>query len=91
MNRIGIRELRQNASGYLRDVEGGERIEVTDRGRPIAWLVPIPQQGGLEALVLSGRLAEPTRSLGSLPDPLEPVADVPRPSEELAILRAGER
>ena len=36
MARIGIRELRQNASEYVRRAEKGEVIEVTDRGRPVA-------------------------------------------------------
>jgi prevent-host-death family protein len=40
MERIGIRELRQHASRYLARVATGEAIEVTDRGRPVALLVP---------------------------------------------------
>lgn len=41
MDRIGVRELRQNASRYLRRVARGESLEVTDRGRPVARLVPV--------------------------------------------------
>ena len=41
MRSIGVRELRQNASRYLAEVAGGESIEITDRGRPIARLVPV--------------------------------------------------
>ena len=41
MDRIGVRELRQYASRYLARVAAGEPIEITDRGRPIARLVPI--------------------------------------------------
>jgi prevent-host-death family protein len=37
----GVRELRQNASHYLSRVAAGELIEITDRGRPVARLVPI--------------------------------------------------
>src|ERR1700730_2002733 len=41
MRRIGVRELRRHASRYLRDVQQrGATIEVTDRGRPVALLVP---------------------------------------------------
>ncbi len=36
-----MRELRQNASQYLSRVAAGELIEITDRGRPVARLVPI--------------------------------------------------
>ncbi len=39
MERIGIRELRREASAVLRRVAAGETVEVTDRGRPVARLV----------------------------------------------------
>ena len=38
--RIGVRELRQHASRYLALVRQGEVVEVTDRGRLVARLVP---------------------------------------------------
>jgi prevent-host-death family protein len=41
MASIGVRELRQHASVYLARVAAGELIEITDRGRPVARLVPI--------------------------------------------------
>jgi prevent-host-death family protein len=34
--RVGVRELRQNLSKYLRRVERGERLEVTEHGPPQA-------------------------------------------------------
>ena len=36
-----MRELRQNASKLLDRVEAGESIEITNRGRAVARLVPI--------------------------------------------------
>lgn len=52
-----MRELRQHASRYLARVANGESIEVTDRGRPVAHLVPVPTgEGTLEDLIRSGRL-----------------------------------
>lgn len=39
MESVGVREVRQNASVYLRRVAAGEQICVTDRGRPVALLV----------------------------------------------------
>ena len=36
MKRVGIRELKESLSRYLREAERGEAIEVTDRGRVIA-------------------------------------------------------
>lgn len=55
MERIGVRELRQHASRYLARVAAGERIEVTDRGRPVAMLVPA-ESDAWQALIVAGRL-----------------------------------
>ena len=33
--RVGVRELRQNLSVYLRRVKDGESLEVTEQGRPV--------------------------------------------------------
>ena len=41
MERVGVRELRQNLSVYLRRVWRGETLEVTERGQPVALLRPI--------------------------------------------------
>jgi prevent-host-death family protein len=45
MERVGVRELRQNLSVYLRRVRAGQRLEVTERGRPVARLEPIIEPG----------------------------------------------
>ena len=42
MTSVGVRELRQRASELLRLVEQGETVEITDRGRPVARLTPLP-------------------------------------------------
>jgi prevent-host-death family protein len=91
MRAIGIRELRQQASRYLREVERGETFEVTDRGRPVALLVPVPQKSAVERLAQSGRLR---RGDGDLLDLGKPVAQEPgrrSAGEELERLRADER
>jgi len=41
MERVGVRELRQNLSVYLRRVRRGEALEVTERGTPVAVLKPL--------------------------------------------------
>ena len=41
MTRVKIAELRNHLSKYLRAVENGEELEITDRDRPIARLVPL--------------------------------------------------
>ena len=37
---VGLRELRQEASDLVRQVESGEEIEITVSGRPAARMVP---------------------------------------------------
>lgn len=64
MERIGVRELRQNASRYLALVKAGQTVEVTDSGTLVALLVP-PQRSrtSRDRLVSAGRLvpaASPT-------------------------------
>jgi prevent-host-death family protein len=57
MERIGIRELRQNLSVHLRRVKRGESLEVTEHGRPVAVLAPLPEPlGTRERLLAAGRL-----------------------------------
>lgn len=56
VERVGIRELRQDLSRYLRRVRAGERLIVTERGRPLAVLAPWVEEGDvLGRLVASGR------------------------------------
>ena len=81
MRTIGVRELRQNASRYLKLVEAGESVEVTDRGRPVARLVPVPTSR-FDQLVAEGRIRPATRSLRDLPPPL-PLPPGARPPSEL--------
>jgi len=93
MKTIGIRELRQQASKHLREVEAGETIEVTDRGRPVARLVPVPrEESTVERLIREGRLIPGNgKPLSDLGPPLPPTPGVPLPSEILAEDRASER
>jgi prevent-host-death family protein len=87
---IGVRELRQNASRYLRLIEErGEPIQITDRGRPVALLTPLPRGSRIEELIAAGRIRRGRR--GPLPTPLPPVPGVPLPSEILAEMREHER
>jgi prevent-host-death family protein len=90
MTQVGIRELRQRASELLRLVERGETVEITDRGRPVALLTPLPGGSPLEQLRAAGELQLATASLAELPPPLPPTIDE-RPSETLTRLRHDER
>lgn len=91
MKTIGIRELRQQASRHLRAVQAGETIQVTDRGKPVAMIVPVkPQEDVLARLEAQGRLRRGKGDLLKL-KPLKPKKGVPLPSEILAQMRADER
>jgi prevent-host-death family protein len=91
MEDIGIRELRQSASRYLRAVQAGETFQVTDRGRPVALLVPVPGGSRIDELVASGRLVPASTDALDLGAPLEGVPEAPSPSRMLELLRAAER
>lgn len=54
---IGVRELKNRLSHVLRRVSDGERITITDRGRPVAVLSPVderPEEAALWAMVREG-------------------------------------
>jgi len=90
MGKAGIRELRQNASSLIRRVIAGETIEVTERGRPVARIVPLQDRSVLDQMVAEGRASQ---AQGDLLD-VKPIARVSgkRPlSQVLAELRADER
>jgi len=71
---VGVAELRQNLSLYLRLVSDGERLVVTDRNRPVPDLGPAPRTGpDLNRLIAEGRVSRPLRS--GLPEALELTGD----------------
>jgi prevent-host-death family protein len=82
MERVGVRELRQNLSVYLRRVRAGERLEVTERGEPVARLEPIVDASDpIARLELEGRIVRrATRDLATV-EPLKlalerPLSDI---------------
>lgn len=86
---VGIAELRQNLSVYLRRVSEGERLVVTDRNRPVAELGPAPTTGAdLDRLIAEGRVSRPARR--GLPEPLELTGDSRELSRALDEIR-GDR
>lgn len=91
MRSVGVRELRQRASELLRLVARGETIEVTDRGRPVAVLAPVPGGSPLERLRASGEITAGEGDLDDLPEPLPLPAGQETPSANLARLRRDER
>jgi len=95
MERIGVRELRQHASRWLRRVAEGETYEITVRGVPVARLSPVAPPGSvLERLAAEGLVTLATENLDEVLERLEPIEIPPgeqSPSERLAGLRRHER
>ncbi len=91
---IGIRELRQHASVYVDLVEKGQTVDITNRGRLVARLVPARDvESPLERLIAAG-IIEPAEEPGNLLD-IEPGPPVPpghpTASEILQQMREEER
>lgn len=91
MKSVGVRELRQRASELLRLVERGETVEITDRGRPVAMLSPVPTGSPLERMRAAGLVQPATRRVEDLPDPIRLAPGVESPSAALERLRRDER
>jgi prevent-host-death family protein len=58
---VGVRELRDHLSAYLDEVKAGGELVVTERGRPVARLIPAEGGSALERLVAAGIVTPPTR------------------------------
>lgn len=92
--RIGIRELRQHASVYVDLAEKGYTVDVTNRGRLVARLVPATDpQSPLERLIAEGIIQaadEPGHVLDIKPAPPGPPGQ-PDLAETFRRARAEER
>src|ERR1700735_3629560 len=90
--RIGIREPRQQASVYVDLVERGYTIDITNRGRLVAQLVPVRDpESPLERWIARG-VIERAEDEGSALE-IEPylgAAGGPTASHALGQLRSGE-
>jgi antitoxin (DNA-binding transcriptional repressor) of toxin-antitoxin stability system len=85
MRAVGIKELKNRLSEYVRIAAGGERVLVTDRDRVVAELVA-PQPGGpatvsdavLADAVRSGWLRPAVLGTGTVPaaSPVAPLSDL---------------
>ena len=90
VDRVGVRELRQNLSVYLARIARGETLEVTDRGRAVAILAPLPRPVAvLDRLKAEGRLIPANGDLLTLKRP--PMTASRRGSEALQKVRADRR
>lgn len=72
--RVGIRQLRQNLSVYVRRVrEEGRAYEVTERGEPVARLTPLEDRPTslIERMIADGRITPAARRIEDLPPPIK--------------------
>ena len=90
MERVGVRELRQNASAVLRRVAAGAVVEVTDRGRAVARIVPMHEASRLQQLQAEGRASGASGDVLDV-KPVPRIAGKPVLSKILADMRADER
>jgi prevent-host-death family protein len=68
---VGVRELRQNLSVYLRRVQRGETLTVTERRRTVAVLAPAARgEDAVERLIAEGRAVPSRRPVTRLPKAL---------------------
>lgn len=83
--------MKQNASEVIALVKAGEAVEITERGTPVALIVPLPgPTRSLDRLIAEGVATPASGHLSDLPAPL--VSRTERlPSETLEELRAEER
>jgi len=67
-----VRDLKNNLSRYLEQVEAGVEVVVTDRGRPIARLTEIDAvtRDKLGRLIEAGLVRPPTSKVRQRPIPL---------------------
>lgn len=91
MTSVGVRALRQRASELLRLVEEGQTIEITDRGRPVALLTPLPEGSPLDRLRAAGEIESASADPNDLPEPLVLAAETESASSVLQRLRRDER
>ena len=86
VRRVGIRELRQNLSVYLKRIqEDGRPYEVTEHGHAVARLTPLPNEpmSPWDQLVGDGHVALATGDLLGV----EPLAPTPGVSLTETLLR----
>jgi prevent-host-death family protein len=72
MIEVGIRELKNGLSRYLKRVRRGETIVVTDRGEPVARMIPAGVPEHIAKLMAEGRITWSGRPLRLPPERVRP-------------------
>jgi prevent-host-death family protein len=90
MREVGIRALKQNASEVIAEVLHGETIVVTDRGRPVAQISPLPNSQ-LATHIANGMITKAKNPKAKLPKPTRLSRNSRTLSDSLKASRAAER
>ena len=89
---VGVRELRQNLSIYLDRVKQGAALQVTEHGRVVAVLRPVPPHASrYDILLAQGLITPATKSIRDLPPPRKMPPGSRPLSEILDEMRSEER
>lgn len=65
MERRGVRDLKINASAVLALVKRGETVEITERGTPVALLVPLPEKTEFQRWIDAGLITQPVGDIAA--------------------------
>jgi prevent-host-death family protein len=79
MTEVGVRELRDHLSRYLGQVQAGQEVVVTERGRAIARVLPIGGERTIDRLIREGLVTPAKQPRRRRPRPLRsagPVSDL---------------
>lgn len=89
-DQVGIRALQQNASEVVKRAAAGEVVDITERGRLVARIVPAGA-GGFADLCAAGLIRQADPTVGKLPTPKRVAKGQPTAAEVLDRLREFER
>lgn len=89
MYEVGVKRLKSDLSEVLRRVAAGEHVRVTLRGRAVAELVPIAEDGSsaLDRAIAAGRVTSARVSVREPP----PQIEAPSASAEILAEREEDR
>lgn len=69
---VGVRELKNGLSRYLKRVREGETVVVTDHGRPVARIIPAGIPEHIAALMAEGRVTWSGKAFRAPDHPIRP-------------------
>ncbi len=90
MSTVGIRALKQNASEVVRRAAAGDVITITDRGTPVARIVPL-RRSRLDEMRNAELVRRASIQPADIPLPTTEITDAPNLSEIVRDMRDDER